>query len=169
RTYEPKLSMLRGIVERLLLIARCKAFLLRNDPDLKEVHRLRLRCVEFAVANASAGRHALNIARPDHGTCAYAVLMFQSSLEDVGDDLHVAMGVRGKAAAGGDAVLVDDAQRPEADVLRIVVMAEGEAVFRVEPAEIGFAALLRTPERECHEASTVFDRNGPRSSPGHRS
>ena len=53
-----------------------------------------------------------------------------------------AVGVGRKAAARRDAILVDDAQRPEADVLGIVVMAEREAVFGVEPAE---SWLCRAP------------------------
>src|SRR5678816_2476605 len=42
--------------------------------------------------------------------------------QHVADDLHVAMAVRAEALAGGDAILVDDAQRSELDMLRIEVV-----------------------------------------------
>src|SRR5262249_54639403 len=59
----------------------------------------------------------------------------QRPVEDVGDDLHVAVRVRAEAAAGGDAVVVEDAQAAEAHVLGVVVVGERERVPAVEPAE----------------------------------
>jgi hypothetical protein len=41
---------------------------------------------------------------------AHAVLVRQRAVEHVADDLHVAVAVGAEAGAGGDAVLVDDAQ-----------------------------------------------------------
>jgi hypothetical protein len=59
---------------------------------------------------------------------AHAVLVLEGALEDVGEDLHVAVRVGGEAAAGGDAVLVDDPELAEAHVVGIVVLAERERV-----------------------------------------
>jgi hypothetical protein len=65
----------------------------------------------------------------------------EAALEHVADDLHVAVAVGAEARAGLHAVLVDDAQRTEAHVRRVVVVGEGEAVERVEPAVPGVASF----------------------------
>ncbi len=46
--------------------------------------------------------------------------------ENVGHDLHIAMGMGLKAAAARDDILVDDAQRPEIHVFGIAIIAEGK-------------------------------------------
>src|SRR5262249_41059157 len=66
RRDQPQVSALVGIDEGLLLVARPDAVAFRQQPDLQEVHRLALRVVELAVADAGAGRHALYVAGPDH-------------------------------------------------------------------------------------------------------
>src|SRR5207249_11033487 len=71
----------------------------------------------------------------------HGVLVGKRALEHVADDLHVAVPVAAEARARGDAILVDDAQRPEPHVPRVLVAGEGEAVVRVEPAVVGMAAL----------------------------
>jgi hypothetical protein len=55
---------------------------------------------------------------------AHTVLVSELSLENVRKDLHIAMTVRAKSLARGHAVIVQDAQRPEAHVLRIGVPAK---------------------------------------------
>ena len=72
---------------------------------------------------------------------AHAVLVRQRAFEHVADDLHVAVAVGAEAGAGGDAVLVDDAQVAEAHVARVVVVGEREAVVALEPAVVGVAAV----------------------------
>jgi len=58
-----------------------------------------------------AGAHALHVAHANDGAVAHGVLVLELALEEVGDDLHVAMPVLAEALSGGDAVVVDDAQR----------------------------------------------------------
>src|SRR5205823_9212134 len=101
--------------------------------------------VVLAVPNAGAGAHALYVARHDGRAGAHRILVSERAFEHIGDDLHVAVAVRAEAATGLHAVLVDDAQHPVAHVLRVVVIGEGEAVVRVEPAVLGVAALGRAP------------------------
>src|SRR6185295_15245453 len=96
----------------------------------------------LAVPDARARGHPLHVARPDDRAGADAVLVLERALEDIGDDLHVAVSVGVEPAARPHPVLVDHAQRAEAHMLRVVVVAEGEAVPAVEPAEVGDAALL---------------------------
>jgi hypothetical protein len=47
-----------------------------------------------------------------------------------------------KAAAAGDPILVDDAQRAEILMLRVVIITEGEGMFGVEPTDLGCAAVV---------------------------
>src|SRR5580765_1110283 len=111
-----------GSGKRLLLVAWRNAFASGHDPDLQEVHRLGFRVVEFAVADAGAGRHDLHVARADHRAGADAVLVLQSTLEHVGDDLDVAVPVRAETLPGTDPILVDHPQRAEAHLLGIVIV-----------------------------------------------
>ena len=97
-------------VEVLLLVLRGDARHVRLDPDLQEMGDPVLGVVELAVAHAAARAHALHVAGPDHarrcvlgGTRAHAVLVRELAVEDVADDLHVAVAVRAEAAPRGDA------------------------------------------------------------------
>src|SRR5436305_6703449 len=102
---------------------------------------IRLGSIAFTVAEAAAGAHALPVARADDRASAEGILVLDGALEDVGDDLHVAMRVRRETLATGDAVLVDDAQGTEAHVVAVVIFAERKRVISIEPAEVEVAAF----------------------------
>src|SRR2546421_738601 len=87
-----------------------------------------------------AGAHALHLAGADDGAGPQAVLVLERALDDVRDDLHVAVAVGGKAPARLHPILVHDAQGAEAHVARVEVVGEGEGVAAREPAELGAAA-----------------------------
>ena len=140
-----------GFVEASLGVARRVAGVIGLHPDLQEVNGRRLGGVVFAVAHAGAGGHHLHVAGADHRSRAEAVLVLQRALEDIGNDLHVAMAMRREAAAGRDAVLVDHAQRAETHVPRIDVTGEGEGVETVEPAMVGMAALGGRSDDNRHD------------------
>ena len=72
--------------------------------------------------------------------------MLQGAVEDVREDFHIAVAVRAETAAGGDAVVVKDAQGAEAHVGRVEVVAEGERVGRVEPAQARPASVGGTSD-----------------------
>jgi hypothetical protein len=80
----------------------------------------------------------------------------EAAREDVADDLHVAVAVRAEAHARLHPVLVDDAQRPEAHVLGVVVVGEGEAVEGVEPPVLGVAPFVGAADLCCHVRSCAF-------------
>ena len=128
-------------VEGLLVVAGGEPARVGHHPDLQEVHGLGLRGVVLAVGDAGAGPHELDLAGPDDAAAARRVLVLEPALEDVGEDLHVAVAVRPEAGSGRDAVVVDHAQAAEAHVPRVVVLAERERVAAVEPAPVGLAAL----------------------------
>src|SRR3989442_1374525 len=127
--------------EVLLLIGGRDAGDVGLDPDLEEMRGARLVVVVLAVQYALPCAHALDVAGNDGRAGAHGVLVGKRALEHVADDLHVAVPVGAEARARGDAILVDDAQRPEPHVLRVLVAGEGKAVVRVEPAVVGMAAL----------------------------
>ena len=94
------------------------------------------------MANAAACGHALAIARQNHRPRSQAVFVFQFPLENVGDNFHVAMRMRGKTIVGRDPILVNHAQRTEAHPLGIPVIVEAESMVSLEPAVIAAAAIL---------------------------
>src|ERR1700722_7777265 len=53
-----------------LFVSRLKTAPLRQQPDLQEVHRLTLRCVEFRMGPSGPCRHALQLTGADHGARA---------------------------------------------------------------------------------------------------
>src|ERR1700730_4191560 len=104
--------------ERFLLVLRLDAAALRKNPDLQKMHGIAARRIDLAVQHARSRAHALHFAGANDRTRSHVVAMFELSLEDVGDDFHIAVAMCSKAATGLDAVLVDHAQRTETHELR---------------------------------------------------
>ena len=67
--------------------------------------------------------------------------MSQRALEHIAHDFHVAMPMCAETRARIDAILVDDAQRTEVHVFRILVFGKGKAVARMQPAMFTRAAF----------------------------
>src|ERR1700733_3934511 len=88
------------------------------------------RGILLAMAYAGAGAHALSIARMNHRTVAQTVLVFKSTFEKIGNDLHVAVGMRGKSLAGRNPVLIDHAKPAAAHEVRIIELNKRK-VWRV--------------------------------------
>ena len=107
-----------------LLVARLDAEHFRHEPHLQEVHGLCGAVIELAVRDAAAGRHALHLARTNHRRRSEAVAMRERAGHHVGDDLHVAMTVLGKAAARDHAIVIDDAQAAKPHVVWVSVFAK---------------------------------------------
>src|SRR4029077_17244999 len=70
------------------------------------------------------------------------VLMLQRTLEDIRDDLHVAMTVRAETLARRHAVLVNHAQRAKAHEPRVVIISKRKGVIGIEPTMIAMAPLV---------------------------
>ena len=117
---------------------------------------LGLGSIEFAVANTRAGGHSLHGTRPDHGAVADVVFVRESALKDVRDDLHIAVAVRAEAFARLDAILVDDAQRPEPHEAGIVVIGKRKRVAAIEPAVLRTTALGGASNLHHGCCSTAF-------------
>src|SRR5207244_2036680 len=85
-------------------------------------------------------------AGPDGAAAAGGIFMGDGPAQNVGDDLHVAMGMGRKSGAALDPVFVDHAQRPEAFMGRIVIIAEGKGVAGLQPVDLGVAAFIRASD-----------------------
>src|SRR5689334_3294614 len=103
------------------------------------MHPFRRGMVELAVRNAGTGTHALYLAGADNRTVAHTVLVFQRTFQDIGDDLHVTVGMSRKTFFWLDPVLIDNPQLSEAHMFRIVITGEGEGVVGIQPAMIGMS------------------------------
>ena len=113
-----------------------------RHPHLHEVDRLRARRVHLRVPDAGARAHPLGEPGVDHTLVALGIPMQQLAVEHPGDDLHVAVRVRGEAGAARDAVVVGDDEQPVAHVSRVEVAAEAEAVAGVEPGDPRVEAVV---------------------------
>src|SRR2546423_8834630 len=94
------------------------------------------------MTNATACAHKLHVARRNYPTVAKTVSMLKRTFHHIADDLHVLMGVRGKACARDHAIIVDDTKRAKSHLLWIKVGAERESVTTIEPARPGAPAIL---------------------------
>src|SRR5262249_54873799 len=87
--------------------------------------------------------HHLHVAGLGAALVAERILMGDRTVANVGDDLHVGMRMRRKAGVRRDLVIVPDAQRAVAHVLRVIVVGEREVMPGLEPAVIGAAELCK--------------------------
>ena len=127
--------------ERLGAPGRRHATRVGNDPDLEQPRRLVLE-VELGVLDARPGAHHLDVAGLGAAGVAETVPMGDRALRDVGYDLHVAMGMRGKPVLGGDLVVVPNPDRAPAHALGVMIAGEGKMMLGVEPAVVGGAKAI---------------------------
>src|SRR3546814_11695142 len=70
-------------------------------------------CSSDLVADAGAGAHHLDVAGGGAALIAHRILVADRARANIGDDLHVGMGMRRKTGLGPDLVVVPDADRSE--------------------------------------------------------
>src|SRR5438445_11307169 len=105
--------------------------LLGQNPNLEQMGRIRLGGIRLTVANPGARAHTLSITGTNYRAVSHAVLVFERAFKQIGDDLHIAMRMRGKTMAGLHPIFVDDSKGAESHVAGIVILIEGEAVASV--------------------------------------
>lgn len=104
----------------------------------------------LAVQHAFARAHHLDLTGQQHAAVAHAVFMLERALDEITENLHVTVRMRGETAAWGDAVLIDHPQRAKAHVCRVIVVGEAEGVIAVEPAVVGMAAFFGSAKCGFH-------------------
>jgi len=72
---------------------------------------------------------------------AHAVPMGETAVEHICQDFHIAMGVCSEAPSRRDSIVIDDAQRTETHMRRIMVAGERKGVVTIDPAQIGMPTL----------------------------
>ena len=92
--------------------------------------------------NAASRAHALDLARPDGAAAAGGILVGDGAVQDVSDDLHVAMGMGRKPGAAPDPILIDHTQRPKAFMRRVIIIAEGEGMAGFQPIDLVVTAVF---------------------------
>ena len=76
-------------------------------PNLEERRFLRFKII-FAVRHAAARAHHLYIASLCPANIAKTILMRNCAGADIGDNFHIAMVVRSKAASRRDGIIIPD-------------------------------------------------------------
>src|SRR5690349_258274 len=104
------------------------SLLVRQDPDLKQPRRGRLK-IEFGVTNTAPRTHHLDIAGLGATAIAEAVLMGDGTLPHIGDDFHVGVRMQREAGVRRYGVVVEDAKRSPAHTGGIGMVAEREVML----------------------------------------
>src|SRR5947208_4662907 len=112
--------------------------------------------VELAMRDTGTGAHPLHFARLDPRPVTHAVSVCEGAVDDVRQDLHIAVGMHAEAATWLDTILIDDYEIAEAAVARIVVVREGKSVPSVEPPVVGMTPFFAGP-LDDHVAFSRFD------------
>src|SRR5262249_29190547 len=111
-------------------------------PHLEQLDRRFFRKVEFGMRDARASRHPLRLPGANQPGAARAVFVPQRAFQHVGHDLHLAMRMRRESSAARDCVMVEDSQRPESHVIRVVVAVETEQPVRRQPVALQMKSVF---------------------------
>ena len=107
-----------------------------QDPQLQELHLLRLGVIALRVLGTRAECHALHAACFEDAAASDAVRVLEMAGNDVGDAFDVAMWVHRPYGAWRQRVVIEHAQRTDAHVGRVVVLVEAEVPTGAEPTAV---------------------------------
>ena len=77
---------------------------------------------------------------------AYGTRMLKGTFENVRDNLHISVSVGSEALAGSDGIVIDDAERKESHMIRVIVVRKRKRVITIQPAVISVAPLIRSSD-----------------------
>src|SRR5215510_9681860 len=126
----------------LLLVRGRQPGAIRQYPHLEQLNRRVFRKVEFGMRDARARRHPLHFAGANQPGATGAVFVPQRALQYVGHDLHLAMRMRRESPLARDRVMIEDTQRPESHVVRVVVTVETEQPVRRQPVALQMKSVF---------------------------
>ena len=121
--------------------------------------------VVFAVVDAGAGAHHLNISISDDGGIAHAVFMFEITLKRDADDLHIVMRMLAEAHTAFHRIVVQYAEDTKMHPFGVVVTREAEAMVALEPSVVGGAAGSSWVEDCLFHDAKVASRRGVSNKP----
>src|SRR6202047_4337482 len=88
------------------------------------------------MLRAGAERHQLHITGMEGAIVAEAVGMAEGAFPHIGDAFDVGVRVHRPDRTGSEAIVVEDAQRPDAHLSRIAITIEGEMPAGNKPAAL---------------------------------
>ena len=106
--------------------------------------------------NARSGAHHLDVASLCFALVSLVVFMGNCACFDVGDDLHIAMGVKVETCVGCDDVVVDDTQGAKSHSLWVVIVGETKVIVRVKPSIVGVSEGVFGMHVDTHRVWAPF-------------
>ena len=94
------------------------------------------------MTHSGTGAHNLELARRNLLFVTHAVLVLHGAFQHVGQDFHVFVRVSTEPLACINHVVVNDAQRREAHVIRIVVVGKREGMPGIQPTMIRVTTFI---------------------------
>src|ERR1700730_10493158 len=88
------------------------------------------------MLGSRAERHQLDATGMEDAVVADAVGMAKGALPHIGDAFDVGVRVHRPVRPGSEAIVVEDAQRPDAHLSRIAIAIEGEVPAGNKPASL---------------------------------
>ena len=142
------LLLLRPVLRR---VRRFQPGFTRLGPDLNEMHRQRLVNVELGVFDSCSRGSELHFAPMDDLRVAQGVFVFQLAVDDVREDLVLAVRMSAEARRRLDTIFVQHAKTAEAvGEARIVIRGERPSVITVQPAMIRVPTFTRRTKGQLH-------------------
>ena len=139
--------------------AWCRGLAVRQDPDLEQPRR-HIFPIIFGMHDAGSGMHHLHVPGFGPSLIAQIVAMGDRAFADIGDDLHLPVRMRVEAGAGGNLVIVPDAQPAQAHAIGVMVMAEAEMVAGIQPVVLEFAQAGEWTQLDHRCSPTMPSRGG---------
>ena len=94
------------------------------------------------MTNPCASGHPLYIPRTNDGTIAEAIPMFQPSLQNIGNNLHVLMTVGAKPLPWLDLVFVNYSQYSKPPVGGVIVITERKSMATIQPIQLSMTPIV---------------------------
>ena len=93
--------------------------------------------------DAGTGTDALHFARFHDFMAAHAVLVFQRTGNDIGNDFHIAVRMQAEPFSDSHPVFIDHAKGTETHIAWVVIVGKRKRMVRLQPAMVGIAPVLR--------------------------
>lgn len=100
---------------------------------MEKLCRFGIASIHFAVVDARACTHGLDVAYGDGTAVLLAVAMLQLAFQWNGDNLHILMRMGSEAFSRSYPVVVQNAQRAEIHAGGVVILVKTECMAAVEP------------------------------------
>src|SRR5215475_9238917 len=112
------------------------------------------------MADTGTCSHPLKLVRTNHSAAARRITVFERSVDDIGENLHVLMRVSTKPLPRPNKVFIDHQQVSEPVVAGIEIPVERECMIAIEPTRPRLTALGGMPYHD-HTSIVTAARHSP--------